>query len=221
MTVTQENTQQPSQEQVKENSKEYNFRQLEAKLQQERVARLEAERLAQEAMQRIQQQQIREEPEEDDSDPYVDNKKLNKKFSSFEKKMEEKIEKKAEEKARQMIYSQRKDDWIRQNPDFYEVMQHAEKFAQRDPELAETILEMPDTFERQKLVYRNIKSMGIHKPEEKKSTIQDKVNANQRSPYYQPSGMGAAPYSMAGDFSPVGQKQAYQKLQELKNKLRI
>jgi len=101
------------------------------------------------------------------------------------------------------------------------IQQHADKFAEREPELAETILQMPEGFERQKLVYKNIKALGLHKPAEVKSTIQDKVDANRRSPYYQPSGVGSAPYAAAGDFSPSGQKNAYQKMQELKNKLRI
>jgi hypothetical protein len=80
---------------------------------------------------------------------------------------------------------------------------------------------MPEGFERQKLVYKNIKALGLHKPEEKAPSIQDKVDANRRSPYYQPSGVGSAPYAPVGDFSANGQKAAYEKMQELKSKLRI
>jgi hypothetical protein len=99
-------------------------------------------------------------------------------------------------------------------------MQHAEKFAQKDPELAETILNMPDSFERQKLVYKSIKALGVHKPEVQAPSIQDKIDANRRSPYYQPSGPGSAPYQSQGDFSPAGQKNAYAKMKELQNRLR-
>jgi len=200
--------------------KELNFRQLEAKyqkqLEQERQARLEAERRAQEFSQK--QKTIEE---EEDDEPYVDHKRLNKTLSSFEKKMEEKIDRKAEEKARLMLDQNKKDAWLKQNPDFYDVLQHAEKFAQRDPELAETILEMPEGFERQKLVYKSIKSLGLHKPEEKQPSIQEKIDANRRSPYYQPSGVGSAPYASMGDFSTQGQKQAYEKMKELQARLRI
>lgn len=214
----------PNQAQVKNqevepNVKELNFRALEAKyrreLEQERTARVEAERVAREYSSR----HVKD--EDDDDEPYVNDKKLERKFSSFERKMEERIEKKAEEKAYSMMQKDKQESWLRNNPDFYDIMQHAEKFAQRDPELAETILQMPEGFERQKLVYKTIKSMGIHKPEEKQPSIQDKIDANRRGPYYQPSGMGAAPYQSAGDFSPSGQKNAYDKMKELQSRLRI
>jgi hypothetical protein len=111
--------------------------------------------------------------------------------------------------------------WLENNPDFYDVLQHAEKFAQKAPKLAETILRMPEGFERQKLVYQNIKELGINKPEQKQPSIQEKIDANRRSPYYQPSGVGSSPYSQVGDFSPTGQKNAYEKLKQLKEQLRL
>ncbi len=213
----QEVSQQPS-------NKELNFRALEAKMQQERNARLDAERRAQEAETRAQEALARKNTQDDDdedSDPYVDRKKLAKHLSSFEKRMDEKIDKRAEEKAHTMLAKERKENWLRNNPDFYEVLGHADKFADRDPELAETILMMPEGFERQKLVYKNIKALGIHKPDVKQPSIQDKIDANRRSPYYQPGGVGTAPYAAQSDFSPNGQKSAYDKMQELKSKLRI
>src|SRR6185369_3211739 len=205
----------------KPNDKELNFRALEAKYQrqldEERQLRELAEKKAQEAL--TVKQPSHE--EDDDSEPYVDHKKLNRTLSSFERRMEEKIDKKAEEKARVLLANEKKETWVRNNPDFYDVLQHAEKFAQHDPELAETILQMPEGFERQKLVYKNIKALGLHKPPVKEPSIQEKIDANRRSPYYQPSGVSNAPYSTSGDFSPAGQKNAYQKMQELKNRLRI
>ena len=79
---------------------------------------------------------------------------------------------------------------------------------------------MPEGFERQKLVYQNIKELGVDKPEQKQSTIQEKVDANRRSPFYQPTGVGTAPYATSGDFSQTGQKQAYAKMKELQARLR-
>lgn len=220
MTAPEEN--QAPQEQQPSN-KELNFRKQEAmyqrQLDQERAAREQLQRELEEARAARQRQP---EPEDDASDePYVDHKKLARQFSSFERKMDEKIDKRAEEKARTMVAQEKRESWLRNNPDFYDVLQNADKFASHDPELAETILQMPEGFERQKLVYKNIKALGLHKAPEPKSTIQDKVDANKRSPYYQPTGVGSAPYAAAGDFSPSGQKNAYQKMQELKNKLRI
>lgn len=204
-----------------QSDKEYNFAQIRKQLEQERQARLQAEQRAAEYERSLQQRQQESPDEYDDSEPYVDHKRLEKKFSSFEKRMEEKIDKKAEERARMMLGEERRNSWLKNNPDFYDVLQHAEKFAQHDPELAETILEMPEGFERQKLVYKNIKALGLHKPQEPQKSVQDKIDSNRRSPYYQPSGVGTAPYASNGNYSPQGQKDAYQKMQELKNRLRL
>lgn len=205
----------------KTNDKEYNFRALEAKyerqLAQERARAEEAERKAQEfAALKQKEQEIEDEPE-----PYVDHKKLEKKLARFGQSTQSEIQK-AMEIAKHAAKEELKQElWLENNPDFYDVLKHAEKFAQRAPKLAETILRMPEGFERQKLVYQNIKELGIDKPEQKQPSIQEKIDANKRSPYYQPSGTGTAPYAMAGDFSATGQKNAYDKMQELKKKLRI
>lgn len=209
----------------KPNDKEYNFAQIRKQLEQERLARQQAEERAA-SLEKQRKEEIRaREPieEDDDGEPYVDHKKLDKKLSKFEKQLDEKIERKAEEKAQGLIAQERKNSFLRENPDFNEIMspEVLEKFAQKHPDVAEGILAMPDSFERQKLVYRNIKALGVHKKDEPKASIQEKIDANRRSPYYQPSGVGNAPYQSAGDFSPAGQKNSYQKMQELKNKLRL
>lgn len=213
-----------SENQAQENKiseKELNFRNLEAKyqkqLEQERAARLEAERLAQEAISR---KHFKEE-EEDDSEPYVDHKKLEKKLARFGEQTKQQTQGEIQRAVQTALSEERKQNWIKNNPDFYEVLQHAEKFAQKDPELAEAILEMPEGFERQKLVYKNIKALGVHLPTQKESSIQEKIDSNKRAPFYQPSGTGTAPYSTTGDFSAVGKKQAYDKMKELQNRLRL
>jgi|SRR5271170_2074782 len=218
--ITQENS---AQEEQKPNDKEYNFRALEAKrMEAERRAidaekrAMEAERMAQEAISKKQQGN---EEDDDESDPYVDYKKLNKKLNKFGQNTQSEIQK-AMEFAKQAAKDELKQEiWMENNPDFYEVLQNAEKFAQRAPKLAESILRMPEGFERQKLVYQNIKELGLHKPEQKQTSIQDKIDANRRSPYYQPTGMNSAPYDNGGDFSKAGQKNAYEKMQELKQRL--
>lgn len=221
MTVPQANNQPQANvtPEVKNNDKELNFRALEQKYQkaldQERQGRLEAEKRAQEAS----KHHVKEDDEDDE--PYVDNKKLEKKLARFGEQTQKQTQGEIKQAVQEALANERRQTWLKNNPDFYDVLQHAEKFAQKDPELAETILEMPEGFERQKLVYKNIKALGIHKPEEKKESIQDKVDANRRTPYYQPSGVGSAPYASQGDFSPAGQKQAHAKMQELKNRLRL
>ena len=205
----------------KPNDKELNFRALEAKyqrqLEQERSARLEAERIAQEAKQKTSVN----DDSDDDSEPYVDHKKLKREQAKFGQQLKQETQSEIQRAVSQALSEERKQNWIKSNPDFYEVLQHADKFAAKDPELAEAILEMPDTFERQKLVYKNIKAFGVHKPEQKQSTIQEKVDANRRSPYYQPSGVGASPYASLGDFSQSGQKNAYEKMKSLITNVRL
>ena len=199
-------------------NKELNFRALEQKyqkqLEQERAARLEAERL-------VNERQSLANDEDDTSEPYVDHKKLNKTLAKFGQQTKQQTQQDINQAVQYALKEERQKNWIKSNPDFYEILQHAEKFAQADPELAETILEMPEGFERQKLVYKNIKALGLHQPKVKEPSVQDKIDANRRSPYYQPSSVGTAPYSSAADFSPAGQKLAHDKMQELKNKLRI
>jgi hypothetical protein len=212
------------QSQEKTNDKELNFRHLEAKyqreLEKERSARMELERRAEEALRQV-QSSTSQDDEDDNSEPYVDHKKLNKKLSQHNQNTKSEIEK-AMEMAKKSAKDELKQEmWLEQNPDFREVLGHASALIERNPTLAKSILNMPDNFERQQLVYQTIKDFGYHKPPEAKTSIQEKVDANKRSPYYQPSGMSSAPYANVSDFSDAGKKQAYEKMQQLKKNLRI
>jgi hypothetical protein len=208
----------------KSNDKETNFRLQEKALHEkyERILmqeRAEKERLAKELDERNRAHS--KDDDDDDSEPYVDHKRLNKKLAKFGEQTKRQTQTEIQTAVQEALAQERKQNWLKNNSDFYEVLQHADKFAARDPELAESILQMPEGFERQKIVYKNIKALGLHKPEVKQPSIQEKVDANRRSPYYQPSGVGSAPYAAAGDFSPAGQKNAYEKLQELKKQMRL
>jgi hypothetical protein len=204
--------------------KENNFRMLERKyqkeLERERAARMEAERIAQEATQRKSTPPIEE--DEDEAEPYVDHKKLKKKLQRFEEHTTQKTKTEIEKAVQMALTQERQNNWLKSNNDFEEIMQHADKLHELDPDLAESILEMPNTFERQKLVYKNIKALGLHKPKVAPSTAQQNIDNNRKNVYYQPSGQAAPPYQQSGgDFSPEGQKRAFNKMQELKNKLRL
>lgn len=211
---------QENQKDTKQVDTEYNFRELHAKYQREldkeKDARLRAEKIAEEALAK---REIESEPEEE-TDPYVDHKKLDKKLAKFGEQTKQQTQTEIQKAVQEALSNERNENWKRNNPDFYSIMQYAEKFAAKDPELAETILAMPESFERQKLVYKNIKALGLHLPEPKTSSVQDTIDQNKRSPYYQPSGVGTAPYSMGGDFTSHGKKQAFEKMQELKQRLR-
>jgi hypothetical protein len=126
------------------------------------------------------------------------------------------------EMTRQSVKQELKQEmWLENHKDFYAVMKLADKFAEEAPDLAEDILSMPEGFERQKLVYNNIKKLGIDKPAQKQNSIQDKIDANRQNPGYQSSGVGAGPYGQTADFSDSGQKAAYEKMQKLIANLRI
>ncbi len=221
MTAATPQGQSQNTEAQKPSDKELNFRALEQRyerqLQAEREARLEAEKRAQEA----QRAPSKDDDEEEETEPYINHKKLNKTLQKFGQNAKQETQSEIQKAVQTALQEERKQNWIRSNADFYDVLQHAEKFAQHDPELAETILQMPEGFERQKLVYKNIKALGLHKDLPRQPTIQDKIDANRKSPYYQPSGISTNPYSSQGDYSASGQKQAYDKMQELKNRLRI
>lgn len=211
----------------KPSDKELNFRKQEEmykrQLDQERQARLAAE----EKIAKLSQDRFKQDPEDDDDDddePYVDRKRLKREFGKVVKQVSNDTDNKIQTAVQNALAAERQSQWLKNNPDFHEIMNHAQEFADRDPELAETILTMPEGFERQKLVYKNIKALGIHKKEDPKSSIQDRIEANQRSPYYQPSGMATPGYGIINggkDVSPAEGQNAYKKMMELKNRLRI
>jgi hypothetical protein len=210
---------------TKQTDKDYNFAQLRKQLETERTERQRAEqRMAQLEQERLQAQSNKADVDDDDNDePYVDKKALKRQFDKFSQNIDQKIDKKAEEKARAMVEQERQNYFLKANPDFSQILNPdlIQKFAEKHPEIAEPMLEMPDNFARQKLLYQNIKALGLHKAPEAKENIQDKIDKNRRSPYYQPSSAGATPpYAAAGDFSSTGQKNAYQKMQELINNRR-
>lgn len=219
MTASTQTSQAPTPESKPQDNKEYNFRALEAKYQKE-LERAQAGRL--EAEKRIQELSRQQIPEDDDSsEPYVDHKKLEKKLAKFGEQNRQQTQTDIQKAVQQAREEAKHEAWLENNPDFYDVLSHAEKLAIKAPGLAKSILAMPDTPDRQKLVYQNIKELGLHKDPVKEPTIQDKVNSNRKGAFYQPSGVGTSPYSSQSDFSQSGQKNAYEKMQELKNRLRI
>lgn len=211
-----------SQDQQKQNDKEYNFRQQQAsyekKLAEERAER---ERLARE-IEEIRKAQQSHQSEDEDSEPYLDHKRFKKEQAKFGQQIKQETKADINQAVQEAIQMERKRAFLEQNPDFYDVLQkHADNFQQRAPHLAETILKMPDTFERQQLVFHNIKTMGLDRPVIKEQSIQEKVDANRRSPFYQPPQMGTPAYAPVGDFSPAGQKSAYDKMKEVQARLRF
>jgi hypothetical protein len=220
MSVNPQETQNQATEAAKASDKEHNFAQIRQQLERERAEKLQMQQRIAQLEEGVKRASVSHD-DDDDSDPYIDRKRLKRESEKIKTEVTTDNRQYVQQEVAKALAQEREHSWMKGNPDFHDVMQHAQTLADRDPELAETILSMPQGFERQKLVYKSIKAMGLHKKEEPKSSIQDKVDANRRSPYYQPSGVGSSPYAQAGDYSPSGQKNAYQKMQELKSKLRI
>ncbi len=209
-------------EEVKEetevSNKEYNFRALEAKyekqLQDERDARLKLE-------EQIKNTPVEEEEEEDD-DPYIDQKKLEKKLAKFGEKAKQHTKTEIKTAIHEALSDERKNTYLINHPDFYDTLtKYSDKLVEKNPQLAEIILNMPEGFERQKLVYHNIKALNLENAQAAKSDIQEKIDRNNKGYYYQPSGIGNAPHNPQGDYSPSGQKAAYERVQALKKNLRL
>src|SRR6188768_3166932 len=141
---------------AKQNDREINFRKQEAMyLRQLEQQKLETENLRKELEASKRPVQMQE--DDDDSEPYVDHKKLNKKLSSFGQTTQSEIQK-AMETAKQAAKEELKQEmFLENNPDFYQTLEKADSLLERAPKLAENILRMPNNFERQKLVYNTIK----------------------------------------------------------------
>lgn len=218
MTLPAQNTE----NQPQSSEKELNFRAMQAKyereLETERRARLQAEEKAA-SYEKSKQSSQRDEEDDVDDQPYVDQRALNKKLSKFEQNLERKFDALAEEKATKMVEKERQANYLRQNPDFNHMMSqdNLQKFAEKYPGIAENIVEStPEGFGRQKLVYQTMKDLGIGRKEEPKVNIQDVIEKNKQTPFYHPSSYATPSYQgQKGDFSEAGQKAAYEKMQAL------
>lgn len=199
------------------NDKEINFRKQQNMY--ENMLREKEARIAE--LEKARQTPQISDDDDDNDEPYVDKKRLAKTTSRVKQEIKQETQVDVKNAIQQALESDRRERWLDANPDFEEIMSHADKLAQMDPELARSILSMPESFERQKMVYRNIKLLGVNKPRSPEQSVQQKIDANRKSPYYQPSGVGSAPYASQGDFSATGQKGAYEKMQELKSRLRL
>lgn len=209
-----------------DNSKEINFKKqteyYEGVLQEERRKRLELEQ----AIKSMAPKQKEEPEEEEDDEPYVDRKKLDKTLNKFANKSREETKSEIQRAVNEALNNERQNSWLKTHPDFYEVMQHAQAFADKNPDLAEDYLDLEAAdFKKQKMVYNNIKAMGIHKKEEPKPSIQDQIKDNKKGYFYAPSGIGSPPFQpfIAGgkEYSQEEQKAAFHRMRQLQEKLRV
>ncbi len=128
------NPQENVQAQPAPSDKELNFRKQEEmfkrQLEQERQARIAAEdKVAQFAQDRLKQQQPSDDSDDDDDEPYVDKKRLKRELGKVVKQTHSETDVKIQNAVQQALAAERQTQWLKNNPDFYDVMQHAQTFA--------------------------------------------------------------------------------------------
>lgn len=213
----------------KQNDKEYNF----ARLRQEKERAIATAEQAIADRQRLEAEvekirgqqskmQVSELDDEDgvDDEPYINRKGLKRVLSKLDQSIESKIDERAQAIAKKILDEERQRNFVFQLKseyrDFGDVVtaETLERLDKTNPRMAATIDRMPDGYEKGQMVYETIKTLGLHKKPE--ASVKEKVEQNMRNPYYHPSTAGQGATAM-GDFTPAGQKAAYDKVQALKN----
>lgn len=200
-----------------DNSAEINFaklrKKLEAEIQEKEALKLKTVQLEKEREELLRGRNVASE-DDDDDEPYIDKRKLKKELSRHGEEFEKRVEKKVQE----ALEEERRATYLKENNDFNDILSEdgLKGFVESHPNLANAILRMPDGFERQKLVYENIKALKKLKEASFKPSIQDTIEANRRSPYYKGPTSATPPFG--GQIDP---KAAYNKMQELKSRLRL
>jgi hypothetical protein len=208
----------------KPNDSEINFANLrkkaeklekEAQFEREQRIRLESTLEMMRSQPAPQKKEPVEEEEEDDGEPYVVKKALDRKLTQHTNRLMKEIERKAEEKAMQLFEKQKQQNYLNEHRDFNEVLnpENLQYLVDNHPEVANSILEMPEGFARQKLAYQTLKA--FKQKEEKRASIQETINNNHKSLYYQPSQYGNPPSATTMDFTPQGRKQAYDAMKKM------
>lgn len=200
-----------------DNSAEVNFAKLRKKLEatenEKEAFRLRAAELERERLDLIKNKTSHDDDDSDD-EPYVDRKRLKKELSRHG----EDVKKEIQNAVQGALEEERRSTYLKENPDFNNILSEEtlHRFVEGNPGLAGAILRMPDGFERQKLVYESIKAIDNLKKTTEKSSIQSKIDANQRSPYFMPSSSASPPFG--GGMDP---KAAYARMQELKSRVSL
>lgn len=205
-----------------------NFARLEQAKQAEREARIRAE--MQTEMLRKQLDDIKQanQPQEvdplDGVDDYVDKERL----QLIRQKDKAAFKKEAEEIANRTYEARKKDEEKRnflpklkqEFQDYDQVMNESNiaQLEQRDPEFLAEVLDIQDDYKRRKLTYKYLKGLQPTEKAEPKQSIKERVEENQKNPYYIPAGTGT-PSAMEFDLnSKSARDQAYQKLKAAQRK---
>lgn len=204
------------------NSKEYNFRQLEASREAEREARIRAEMEAE--MMRRELSEIKNylKPQEkdplDEVEDYVDAPRLKAKLDKERiRNLEE-----AKKIAKQIYEEQKREDEKRnflerlkgQFADYDQIMseKNIANLEKIDPVFIETVCSIEDDYQRRLKTYKKLKSLENSKRSDDKSSIKEKIEENARNPYYVSPSSGSPPAVEFDLKSNSARKEAYERL---------
>ncbi len=198
-----------------------NFRRLENAKDEERERRIKAEMENALMKQRLEMLEKANQPVERDAladvQDYVDPTSLKAAFAQERRHLKREAEEIAEKKLREWKEQEHKQNHVQrlrsEFPDFGNVMteENVVKFEQTHPEFVQSLLHIQDDYERKKLAY-NFFKRNAPKQEEPKPSIKEKVEENNRNPFYIPSGSGV-PSAVDFDLkSPQARQAAYAKL---------
>ena len=175
--------------------------------------------------QRLDDMEARLKPKEQEIDPldtiedFIDPKSLRATLDHREKRLKREAEEIAERKLQEWKAKEHQQNHINrlksEYPDFSEVMTEKNVMAveQSNPEFVQSLLHIKDDYERKKLAYNFFKRvLPKEAPQEQKASIKERVEENQRNPYFIPAGSGT-PSAVDFDLkSPQARQAAYAKL---------
>ncbi len=195
-----------------------NFARLEAAKQAERDARIRAEMERDLLKQQIESANAPKEVDPlDGVDDYIDKERL----QLIRQKDKAAFQKEAEVIANR-TYEARKQEEDKKNflpklksqfQDYDQVMneKNIAELEEKSPAFLKSVLKIQDDYERRLLTYEYLKAQQT-RPAEEKASIKERVEENQKNPYYIPSGSGT-PTALEFDIkSKSARDQAYQKL---------
>lgn len=223
--VNEQATAQPEKTQSQEavSNKELNFRRLEAAREAEKEARIRAEMQTEQMRNELKEIKQMLQPKEIDAldgvEDFVDPERLKKKLQQERDRNRREAAEIAERTYEERKQKDEKANFFQrlrgQFSDYDQVMNEANlaHLQEEDPVFLDTVVKVPDEYERRLDTYKKIKSMQAKKPKiEERASIKEKVEENMKNPYFiQPS--SGTPSAVEFDVrSKSARDQAYQKL---------
>lgn len=225
-------------QQTPRSNKEENFAALREKVERERREREKIERERDEAysllrqidqrnqeQQRIQQQKEDSSYENFEDDDIIDGRVLrsiHKKQQQELDRMKQEMHQASQQQAAMLVENQIKSKY----PDYYNVVtiDNIKKFRDMEPEIAQTLANMPDLFAQANLTYKWIDKLGLSKSSLNNNNDQYRANTNANkpkpastvSPTKSASGLSNAS-SFSADLTEDRKKQLYEEMVRLAN----